>query len=70
MTLAGWLMPETSPPAPGSDEVRVDVGPPVPVYILYLTAAPTQEGLAFHRDVYGRDRALMARLSKARAPAA
>jgi murein L,D-transpeptidase YcbB/YkuD len=28
----------------------------VPVYITYLTAAPTAQGLAFRNDIYGRDR--------------
>jgi murein L,D-transpeptidase YcbB/YkuD len=28
---------------------------PVPVYLTYLTAAPTEKGVAFLKDVYGRD---------------
>jgi murein L,D-transpeptidase YcbB/YkuD len=70
LTLAQWLMPKTPAPAPGPDEVRVDIGPPVPVYILYLTVAPTPQGLAFHRDVYGRDRELIIRMTKSRARSA
>ena len=62
LTLARWLMPKTTPPPPGSSETPVDLDPPVPVYILYLTVAPTPDGLAFHPDVYGRDSKLLARL--------
>ena len=64
LSLARWLMPQTSLPAPADSESRVDLARPTPVYILYLTAAPTPDGLAFHRDVYGRDRALVARLER------
>jgi murein L,D-transpeptidase YcbB/YkuD len=46
----------------GAPEQRVDLAQPVPVYLTYLTVAPTAEGLATRRDVYGRDAALLARL--------
>ena len=62
LTLARWLMPKTTPPPPGSSETPVALDPPVPVYILYLTVAPTPDGLAFHPDVYGRDSKLLARM--------
>lgn len=39
---------------------HVDLPRPTPVYIAYLTAAPTDQGVAFHPDVYGRDPALLA----------
>jgi len=41
---------------------RVDLSRPTPVYIGYLTAAPTDHGIAFYPDVYGRDPALLAAL--------
>jgi murein L,D-transpeptidase YcbB/YkuD len=62
LMLAHWLMPKASPPPPGSSETPVDLTPPVPVYILYLTVAPTPGGLAFHPDVYDRDGKLLARM--------
>jgi murein L,D-transpeptidase YcbB/YkuD len=65
LSLASWLMPNTQPPAPASTETRVDLDRPVPVYILYFTVAPTADGLTVRRDVYGRDRELLARLSAA-----
>jgi L,D-transpeptidase YcbB len=67
LTLARWLMPKTTPPPPGSSETPVDLDPPVPVYILYLTVAPTPDGLAFHRDVYGRDSKLLASMQGSKA---
>jgi murein L,D-transpeptidase YcbB/YkuD len=62
LTLARWLLPDTAAPAAGPDEKPVDLAPPVPVYILYLTVAPTPDGLAFHKDVYGRDGKLLAHM--------
>jgi murein L,D-transpeptidase YcbB/YkuD len=54
----------------GTPEARVDLPAPVPVYIAYFTARPTNDGqIAFARDVYGRDTALMAQLSERRRPA-
>ncbi|KRB86074.1 hypothetical protein ASE00_04855 [Sphingomonas sp. Root710] len=39
---------------------HVDLPHPTPVYIAYLTAAPTGDGIVFYPDVYGRDPALLA----------
>jgi murein L,D-transpeptidase YcbB/YkuD len=69
--LARWLM---GPQAglvgePGGPETRVDLARPVPVYILYFTAAPTAEGLSFRRDIYHRDAPLEASLAAASAQA-
>ena len=59
------LLLQQEPPATGAHagEVRVDLHEPVPVYILYLTAAPGPAGLEVRPDVYGRDRPLMAALA-------
>jgi murein L,D-transpeptidase YcbB/YkuD len=63
--LARWLY-GSMPQAPrGSGEYNVPLDRPVPVYITYLTAAPTQGGVAFRDDVYGRDRLSGARLASA-----
>jgi L,D-transpeptidase YcbB len=49
-------------------ETRVDLAAPVPVFIVYLTAAPEEGGrLAFRPDLYNRDAALLASL-EARGP--
>ncbi len=65
--LARWLFGgidvRASSPAP---EQRVDLPSPVPVYITYLTALPTAEGIAFQRDVYRRDPALLAHMEQRR----
>ena len=56
--LGRWLF-RGRPPAPtGAAEQRVDLPDPVPVYITYLTAIPTRDGVRFQRDVYRRDRAV------------
>jgi murein L,D-transpeptidase YcbB/YkuD len=34
----------------------------VPVYLVYFTAAPTEQGLSLRPDVYHRDPALIAEL--------
>ncbi len=51
--------------APRSDnpdaEQRVDLDTPVPVYITYLTAEASQNGVRFRADPYGRDPELLAR---------
>nr|WP_255500758.1 L,D-transpeptidase family protein [Caulobacter sp. 17J80-11] len=52
----------------GVPEQRVDLAEPVPVYILYLTAAPGSWGVEFRPDVYGRDPALVAALARPSAP--
>ena len=59
--LAKWIfgyMPEGHDP---KVEENVDVPDPVPVYMTYLTAAPTREGVRFLTDHYHRDEAVLAR---------
>lgn len=41
--------------AVGGEERRIDLAEPAPVYITYLTAAPTSDGFIFRPDVYGLD---------------
>lgn len=61
--LARWLFRRPVPVRSGdSPEQNVALAEPVPVYITYLTAAPEGTRIAFHPDVYGRDRPLLARL--------
>ena len=46
-------------------EEEVDLPEPVPVYMTYLTAQPTANGVQFIEDHYGRDAHLMERLRTA-----
>ena len=59
--LATWLfgaMPHVANP---DVETRVELTPPVPVFVTYLTADAGAEGVVFRRDAYGRDSAVLAR---------
>jgi len=58
--LARWLFRGPAPSPSGAPEQRVDLPEPVPVYITYLTALPTRDGIVFRPDSYGRDQALLA----------
>ena len=50
-----WLLGKPLPRAGKTPEQRIDLPELVPVYITYLTALPTERGIAFHDDVYGLD---------------
>lgn len=53
-----WLLRKPLPKTvagKAAPEQRIDVPTLVPVYITYLTAMPTERGIAFRSDVYGRD---------------
>jgi len=63
--LARWLYGRLPTAPSGSQEYNVPLPRPVPVFITYLTVAPTQGGLAFRDDVYGRDRLSGARYASA-----
>jgi len=59
--LAAWLfgaMPKGHDP---NTEEQVDLRPPVPVFVTYLTAQATPDGVQFRSDRYGRDAAVLAR---------
>lgn len=53
--LGRWLFRGPMPRASGAPEQRVDLPEPIPVYITYLTALPTGDGIAFLPDAYRRD---------------
>ncbi|MFN3387977.1 MAG: murein L,D-transpeptidase, partial [Allosphingosinicella sp.] len=53
--LARWLFGRMPSAKGGKPEQQVPLEKPVPVYITYLTAAPTENGIAFREDFYGRD---------------
>ena len=58
--LAQWLIGGAPAADPSRPEQRVDLPEPVPVFITYLTAAPTERGIVFREDVYGRDSVALA----------
>jgi murein L,D-transpeptidase YcbB/YkuD len=54
--LGKFLLGRSVKKIPPGKEQRIDLPTLVPVYITYLTAVPTTQGIAFRDDVYGRDR--------------
>jgi murein L,D-transpeptidase YcbB/YkuD len=54
--LGQFLLGRSVSKVPAGKEQRIDLPTLVPVYITYLTAVPTAQGIAFRDDVYGRDR--------------
>ena len=59
--LARWLFGEMPTGDDPSVEQRVELETPVPVYITYLTAVGTTDGVEFRNDPYQLDSALIAR---------
>jgi murein L,D-transpeptidase YcbB/YkuD len=60
--LQRWLFRGDAPEPSGIADERVDLADPVPVYMTYLTAAPSGDGIAFRPDPYNRDAPLLARV--------
>lgn len=50
-----WLLGKSIAKFSGKPEQKLNLPTLVPVYITYLTALPTEQGIALHGDVYGRD---------------
>jgi len=66
MRLGRWLFGKMPAAKKGIAEQVVPLPQPVPVYITYLTAAPTDDGhIVFRDDLYGRDLPQMAALARA-----
>lgn len=61
--LGQWLFGRRLAAASDRPEQRLELPHPVPVYITYLTAAPTDQGIVFRDDGYGRDTDALAALS-------
>ena len=59
--LATWLFGAMPQPGDPNVEERVDMAEPVPVFLTYLTAASTPNGVVFRADPYGRDPSVLAR---------
>ncbi len=53
--LGRWLLGKPLSAWPKKPEQAVPLDQPVPVYLTYLPATPTEGGIAFLPDVYGRD---------------
>ena len=66
--MAAWLfgaMPQGENP---DVETRVELRPPVPVFVTYLTAAAKGDDVVFRADPYDRDRAVLARYCREELP--
>ncbi|HET9426893.1 MAG TPA: L,D-transpeptidase family protein [Allosphingosinicella sp.] len=61
--LSRWLIGTEPRSASAAPEQRVNLPEPVPVFITYLTVAPSERGLVFRDDVYGRDAVLLSSLA-------
>lgn len=53
--LGRWFFGEMPKAKSDAPEQHVPLPQPVPVYLTYLTAVPTKDGVTFLPDVYGRD---------------
>lgn len=53
--LGRWLLGKPLAKPGGKPEQAVPLEQPVPVYLTYITATPTERGLGFLPDPYGRD---------------
>src|SRR3546814_16696656 len=62
--LAKWLFGKKPKLESDVAEQQVPLPEPVPVYLSYLTVAPTDRGIAFLEDAYGRDGDQLERLAK------
>ncbi len=67
--LARWLYGEPLDPSGASSEERVELAQPVPVYLIYQTAVPSDEEVVFYDDIYGKDRTVIATAGKGRVAA-
>lgn len=53
--LGAWFFGKPLKPAADTPEQNVPLPQPVPVYLTYLTAAPSATGVTMLADIYGRD---------------
>jgi len=68
LRLGRWLLGDSAVQQgvqPGPPETKTYLAAPVPVYLAYMTAVPTGQGLSVRRDIYNRDAALIAQLDRA-----
>jgi murein L,D-transpeptidase YcbB/YkuD len=62
--LARWLFGQAPRARGTTPEQDLNLPEPVPIYITYLTVAPEPQGVALRPDVYNRDPAQLASLSR------
>ncbi|ONF95244.1 L,D-transpeptidase family protein [Sphingomonas jeddahensis] len=53
--LGRWLFGKTLKPESSKPEQHIPLMEPVPVYLMYFTASPANEGVRYVADPYGRD---------------
>jgi len=58
--LAKWLYGESLEIRTTAPEQPINLDRPVPVYLAYLTAVPSNGQLVFYDDIYGKDRSELA----------
>ena len=61
--LAKWVFGAFPAASDPDREERVDVAKPIPVYMTYLTAAATADGVQFRADPYDRDAPVLAAMA-------
>jgi murein L,D-transpeptidase YcbB/YkuD len=58
--LAKWLHGKPLSAKGAKTEQPVNLPKPVPVYLAYMTAVPTGDGIAYFEDIYGKDKSQLA----------
>lgn len=66
----GWSAEKVNEVLAGNETTPVTLANPVPVFIGYYTAYPTNAGISFRRDLYGWDAEVLRRLDAGRSSAA
>lgn len=61
--LGRWLFDRPLKPEGAKPEQHVALDDPVPVYLMYFTASPLDEGVQYVADAYGRDRPALQHLA-------
>ncbi|HEX6218992.1 MAG TPA: L,D-transpeptidase family protein [Sphingomicrobium sp.] len=64
--LARWLYGKPLDPRRARTEQPVKLAKPVPVYLIYQTAVPSDDEVVFYDDIYGKDQAMIAGAGKGR----
>lgn len=67
--LAKWMYGKPLSWKGAKTEQPVELATPMPVYLIYQTAVPTGDGIAYFDDIYGKDRSQIASTGKDRVAA-
>lgn len=58
--LAQWMHGRALDWTVATTEQPVELPDPIPVYLIYQTAAPSGDDIVFYQDIYGKDRSMLA----------